>query len=203
MRTLLLLSLFSGSLILANAQTTATSGESPAYRKAEKVNFDDYLKLAAEVQEYRKDRLVSFSGFNSMAAGPNTIILDTRSLEMYNAAHLKGAIHLNFSDFNSSSLAQLIPSRDTRILIYCNNNFIYQEPLEISLERFTSKSAPPIIDVPFPGITLALNIPTFINLYGYGYQNVYELGEEVIILPGIAGNTIFEGTDYPSQPADN
>ena len=26
---------------------------------------------------------------------------------------------------------------------------------------------------------LALNIPTFINLYGYGYRNIYELGDIV------------------------
>jgi signal peptidase I len=26
---------------------------------------------------------------------------------------------------------------------------------------------------------LALNIPTFINLYGYGYRNIYELGDVV------------------------
>ena len=28
-------------------------------------------------------------------------------------------------------------------------------------------------------LTLALNIPTFINLYGYGYRNIFELGELV------------------------
>jgi len=28
-------------------------------------------------------------------------------------------------------------------------------------------------------ITLALNIPTYINLYGYGYRNIYELSELV------------------------
>ena len=26
---------------------------------------------------------------------------------------------------------------------------------------------------------MALNIPTYVNLYGYGYQNVYELDELV------------------------
>jgi hypothetical protein len=26
---------------------------------------------------------------------------------------------------------------------------------------------------------MALNIPTYLNLYGYGYQNVYELNELV------------------------
>ena len=30
-------------------------------------------------------------------------------------------------------------------------------------------------------ITLALNIPTYINLYGYGYKNVYELKDLVMI----------------------
>jgi len=28
-------------------------------------------------------------------------------------------------------------------------------------------------------ISLALNVPTYINLYGYGYQNIYELDELV------------------------
>jgi hypothetical protein len=30
-------------------------------------------------------------------------------------------------------------------------------------------------------IMLALNVPTYINLYGYGYRNVYELHELVNI----------------------
>ena len=29
--------------------------------------------------------------------------------------------------------------------------------------------------IPLKRISLALNIPTFINLYGYGYENIYEL----------------------------
>jgi hypothetical protein len=38
---------------------------------------------------------------------------------------------------------------------------------------------------------LALNIPTYINLYGYGYRNVYELNELVSVRdPRVA----FEGT---------
>ena len=28
-------------------------------------------------------------------------------------------------------------------------------------------------------VMMALNVPTYINLYGYGYQNVYELDELV------------------------
>lgn len=42
------------------------------------------------------------------------------------------------------------------------------------------KSMPQINDKKGGGnreITLALNIPTYLNLYGYGYKNVYELNE--------------------------
>ena len=39
---------------------------------------------------------------------------------------------------------------------------------------------------------LALNIPTYINLYGYGYRNIYELDE----LVNINDKRIkFEGTE--------
>jgi len=167
------------------------------YKKADMVNFDDYLKLATEVQEYRKDRLVSFAEFQQMASEPNTVILDTRSKKMYDAEHLKGAIHLNFSDFNVWSLQKLIPSKDTRILIYCNNNFRYTgSSIDIAAQSFVSKMAPPAIrnEVVIPGITMALNIPTFINLYGYGYLNVYELGEELLIVEGQNNSLLFDGT---------
>jgi hypothetical protein len=43
---------------------------------------------------------------------------------------------------------------------------------------------------------LALNIPTYINLYGYGYRNVYELHELVRVTdPRIE----FEGTIVESK----
>ncbi len=35
--------------------------------------------------------------------------------------------------------------------------------------------------VDLKSISLALNIPTYVNLYGYGYQNIYELNELVNI----------------------
>jgi len=37
---------------------------------------------------------------------------------------------------------------------------------------------------------LALNIPTFINLYGYGYKNIYEMGS---LLPVTHPSLEFEG----------
>jgi hypothetical protein len=76
--------------------------------------------------------------------------------------HIAGAINLSLTDFTAQSLAAAIPNPNTRILIYCNNNF--------------DNNVAPVI---MKSVQLALNIQTFINLYGYGYRNVYELGDVV------------------------
>lgn len=122
------------------------------------VDYEGFTAMTEEVEAVRAERLISIEEFNEMAKDENTIILDSRSLADFNTIHIAGATHLNFSEFTTKSLAETIPSKDTRILIYCNNNFLR------SLDALYSKAAP-----------LALNIPTFINLYGYGYENVYEL----------------------------
>jgi hypothetical protein len=109
-----------------------------------------------------------------MSKSANTIILDTRSDSMFQSKHIKGAKHLNFSDFTQYNLDRLIPDSTTRILIYCNNNF-YDDPI-----YFVTKSAKPKIPTNKP-LTLALNIPAFINLYGYGFRNIYELSELVSV----------------------
>lgn len=162
---LLLLSLFS---IAACSQ-----------EKSPFVSFEDYDKLMDEVKEHRKSRLVELSVFNEMAKEEGVIILDARSDSMFASKHIKGAIHLNFADFTQQRLAEVIPSPDTKILIYCNNNFIDDQsnfPTKISLPVEIKKGGGGD-----KGITLALNIPTYINLYGYGYKNVYELSELISV----------------------
>lgn len=154
---------------------------------ASKVDFDAFETLTKEVKEYRKDRLISFDKFLSWSKESNTVILDTRSTEMYNRKHVKGAIHLDFTDFTQDNLLRLIPSTDTRILIYCNNNFADDQV------NFRTKMVPkPQLRTIKKPITLALNIPTFINLYGYGYKNVYELADLVSVTNK---SIVFEGTE--------
>ena len=153
------------------------------------VNFKDYLSLSKEVYEYRKNRVIGVKEWLKMSKEPNTIILDTRSKAMYKAKHIKGAIHLNFSDFTQPKLNRLIRKNNTRILIYCNNN------IDNEREFFVSKMYIP----PTPEAKkrmLALNVPTFINLYGYGYKNVFELGDLVDVNSGILE---FEGTQVSTK----
>ncbi|MEM5517949.1 rhodanese-like domain-containing protein [Henriciella sp. AS95] len=147
---------FVASGLMANAQ------EGPAAEGSPEIDYPAFAMMTEDVMAYREGRLVSLADFNEMKAEEDAIILDTRSEAAYVMGHISGAVHLNFSDFTDEKLAEVIPSKDTRILIYCNNNF------EDDVAPVVLKRAP-----------LALNIPTFINLYGYGYENIYELGELV------------------------
>jgi len=124
------------------------------------VDYNGFLNISTELVNYRTSRLIDIETFNECSQEENTIILDTRSKRAFDEIHIKGAIHLNFSDFTKASLERVIGDKNRKILIYCNNNF------DSPLEALMSKSQP-----------LALNIPTFINLYGYDYKNIYELDE--------------------------
>lgn len=146
------------------AATTLFSEAEPAgpqdleLRPPSTVNYPGFMALTEEVSAYRESRLVTLEQFLKLAQGERAIILDTRSKAAFDAGHIKGAVHLNFSDFTEASLAGVIGDKTRPILIYCNNNF--------------ADNAPPVLEKKAP---LALNIPTFINLYGYGYKNIYEL----------------------------
>lgn len=175
MRTLFALSILLLFTLHSPAQTSVAKNIShndavgPAM-----VDLDSYEALIEEVKKHRQSRLVTLDQFVKMSQQPGVVILDTRSDSMYAARHIKGAIHLNFSDFNEKSLQQLIPDKNTIILIYCNNNFRDDDKF------FPTKMVSPATREDKP-LTLALNIPTYINLYGYGYRNVYELSQAISV----------------------
>jgi len=161
------------SAIDVKAKTTTIDTDSTFTLGKANIDYPAFVQLSNEVQQYRQQRLVGLEDFLKMSEDPGTIILDTRSKAAYDGKHLKGAVHLNFSDFTEDKLAKVIPSKDTRVLIYCNNN-ILNDPIS-----FVGKSMP-----------LALNIPTFINLYGYGYKNIYEMAN---LVPVEHPDLVFEG----------
>lgn len=127
------------------------------------IDYSGFKNLTAEVQPYRSTRLISIADFQTRAAQTDVLVLDARSASAFKAGHLNGAINLPLPDFTADALAEIIGANPNReILIYCNNNFINNR------NPVRTKALP-----------LALNIQTFINLYGYGYKNVYELGDAV------------------------
>ena len=141
-----------GSIIPAAAQESAA------------IDYDGFNVLVDEVQDYRDTRLIDLRSFLSFVKEADVLLLDSRSAEAFAAGHIRGAVNLPFSDFTQDKLDALVGDKDRRILIYCNNNFTDNEP-----------------PVPVKRVELALNIPTFINLYGYGYKNIYELGDMVSV----------------------
>ena len=160
--------------------TTTVFAQEKKFPQA-KVSFDDFKGLVTAVEPHRSERLINLDTFLKMSKEKDTIIFDSRSDFRFDRIHIAGARHLSFTDFTQDNLKKVIPDFNTRILIYCNNNF------EGNQTDFASK-----VSFPKPGdalttqfqaqekpIMLALNIPTYINLYGYGYRNIYELNELV------------------------
>ena len=123
------------------------------------IDIKTHLRTSSEAATYREQRRLTEGQFLKMAAEPKTIVLDARSKARFDQLHVKGAVNLSFPDIDIQSLQKTIPDKNTRILIYCNNNFA-NEP-----QAFPSKLP-----------STSLNISTFITLYSYGYRNIYELG---------------------------
>lgn len=123
------------------------------------IDMDGYLRASREAAEHRQSRRVAEEEFIRMSREPGTVILDARSRKKFEELHVKGAVNLPFPDIAVESLKAAFPDKNTRILIYCNNNFANAEG-------------------PFPAkiARASLNLSTYIALYSYGYRNVYELG---------------------------
>jgi phage shock protein E len=123
------------------------------------IDYDRFQTQVNLVGELRDAHRVTEAEFIRMARDPATVILDARSAEKFALLHVKGARNLSLPDITEEELAKVIPSKQTRVLIYCNNNFLNQP------RAFPSK-------VP----SASLNIHTINVLFAYGYENVYELG---------------------------
>lgn len=122
------------------------------------IDYQGFAKQVETVGELRAKRRISQADFIEMARDSETIVLDARSKEKFDMLHVKGAHHLNFSDMTEEDLARIIPTKTTRVLIYCNNNFL---------------NAP--VAMPTKTVTASLNVHTFNALHAYGYSNVFEL----------------------------
>ncbi len=155
-------------------------------RPAATVDYDGFEDLASQAAAHREGRLVTLEEFLDIASRDNALILDTRSRAAFDEGHIEGAVHLNFSDFTSDALEEVIGDKLRPVLIYCNNNF--------------ADDAPP---VPVKRAPLALNIPTFINLYGYGYRNIFELKDQVTMDDPAVPWRIGSSTDLSVSPVED
>lgn len=158
--------------VLLGLLALPASAEPPANPQ---VDYAGFAALTSELGAIRQAHLLPWSEFSARMGAGDALLLDTRSAAAFAQGHIAGAVNLPFSDFTDDKLAAVLGTdRGRPIFIYCNNNFSDNRP------PVTAKRAP-----------LALNIPTFINLHGYGYTNVWELKDIVAIrdVPWAAGET--------------
>ncbi len=144
-----------------------------------KINAVAHREAVRDSMLLREKRRVTEETFLELAAQADTVILDARSESKFKMRHIKGAVNLPFTEFTAENLARVIPTKSTRVLIYCNNNFNGDKI------AFASKAEP-----------AALNLSTFSNLVIYGYSNVYELGPAIDVNKA---RVPFEGTSVESK----
>jgi phage shock protein E len=123
------------------------------------IDYSSFLNNAQQVKAVRESRRLTEDQFLQAMSEHGVVLLDARSPAKFKLRHLRRAVNLSLPDFTAAELAKILPSRDTKVLIYCNNNFLGSE------QAFPSKAP-----------AASLNISTYITLATYGYTNVYELG---------------------------
>jgi hypothetical protein len=185
-------------LVASQKATAAPAAQNPA------IDYAGFEKIAAETAPVREKRRLTEKEFAAMAAQPGTVVLDARSADKFAMRHISGAVNLPFTEFTEATLAKVLPAKDTRVLIYCNNNFNgaprsmarkAADPVDFADRAQVQR--PQQVQVPQdgrPNGAASLNINSYIALATYGYKNVYELGPllnvQSTMLP-------FEGSEVP------
>ena len=151
------------TLILALAAAVAVPALAEDIPANPQIDYPGFVALAGKVGEYRQTRRLPWEDFAARARSEGAILLDARSETAFAQGHIDGAINLPLPDFTADRLAEVLGTDKGRpVYIYCNNNF--------------ADNRAPVVT---KKLELALNIPTFINLYGYGYENVWELADVI------------------------
>ena len=123
------------------------------------IDYGGFQKIVDTSDKDRESRRLTEEAFITLMDQPRVVILDARSPAMYKLRHIKGAVNLPFTDFTAASLSGVLPDRNVKVLIYCNNNFLG------SPVAFASKLP-----------TASLNLSTYTSLKSYGYDQIFELG---------------------------
>lgn len=123
------------------------------------IDYPAFVRIVQSSGPVREKNRLSEADFLKAMQSGEYVLLDARSKANFELRHISGAINLPFTEFTAETLAAVLPGKDTKILIYCNNNF------DGSPRAMAVKSPP-----------ASLNLNTQASLRAYGYANIYELG---------------------------
>lgn len=154
--------ILSGVLGLGLACPLVAAAAEPAANPL--IDYAAFERIVVDAGPQRESRRLDEADFLAAMREPGVVLLDARSADRYAQLHVEGAVNLPFTDFTAESLAAILPRPDTRVLIYCNNNFTG------SPRAFATKAP-----------AASLNLSTWAALRAYGYGNVWELGPLVSV----------------------
>ena len=115
---------------------------------------ENYFNDWKSIDEIRLKRQIKYTEISDLLKDKDVVVLDVSSKEEYDCGHIKGAKNLSVSDITEKSLPKIIPSQQTKIIIYCEKTF---NPISRQM---------PLTRVAFPII------------YKFGYENIYEIEME-------------------------
>jgi Rhodanese-like domain len=190
-KILVSLALASLALTMVSSHTTAQqSPTTPAISQQLRpsipnpaIDAPGFRQIVQESAAERESKRLTEAEFIKAMQEKGVIILDARSTRNFNRRHITGAVNLPFTEFTAPDLAKVIPKKDSKVLIYCNNNF------GGSPESFAAKMP-----------STALNLSTYVSLRGYGYTNIYELGP---LLEVSTTKIPFVGTEVAAAPSSS
>jgi phage shock protein E len=169
------------ALLLLSVTCTFADTTVPAPTSNPLIDYAGFQKIVDQTHAEWTTRLLSEDQFLKMMTDKNVVVLDARTADRYAQRHIKGAVSLPFTDFTAATLATVIPSKQLKVLIYCNNNFVGDQT------AFASKMP-----------TASLNLSTYTSLVSYGYTNIYQLAP----LLNVGTTKIpFEGSEVESAQA--
>lgn len=152
----LLFAVFACHPFVAFCADVPTSSKELANPLIDYTAFQDAVLKTGPIREQRR---LTEAQFLEKMKDRSVVLFDARSGPMFARLHIDGAVNLSYPDFTEERLAKLIPTKDTLVLIYCNNNFV-GSPVAMATKA----------------VSTSLNVSTYVTLSSYGYTNIYELG---------------------------
>ncbi len=159
--------------------STRVGTEIPNPIPNELIDYPEFKRVVDAAEVERESKRLTEAEFLTAMSEPGAVLLDVRSPTAFEQHHLRGAVNLPLTEWTVATLAKAIPTKDTKVLIYCNNNF---------RDLARTKIAPQ-----------ALNLLSYTSLMAHGYTNIYELGP---LLTTGTTTLPFEGTLVPSEASN-
>lgn len=83
------------------------------------LSIQGQLTIQSVLEQYNNGS-VDYITVEALGQKDNCVVLDTREREEFEVSHLEGAIWVGYDTFELKEVLQLVPNKDTRIVVYCS-----------------------------------------------------------------------------------